>query len=79
MEADEEPSVAIQREMLEELSIVLQADKLTFKGVHELDEIKSTCWVFHYPVQDELNEAVLQEGLEWRFMSLTEIFNALVL
>ena len=76
LEADEEPSIAIQREMLEELGIVLQADKLNFKGVHELDEIRAICWVFHYPVEDELNNAVLQEGLEWRFMSLNEIFDA---
>src|SRR5688572_25323924 len=78
LESDESPLIAIQREILEELSIVLQPNKLTFKGVHELDEIRATCWVFHYAVQDELNEDVLQEGLEWRFMSLDEIFSALV-
>jgi 8-oxo-dGTP pyrophosphatase MutT (NUDIX family) len=76
LEEDEEPSVAIQREILEELNIVLQADKLTFKGVHELNEIRATCWVFHYAVQDELNNGVLHEGLAWRFMSLNEIFDA---
>jgi 8-oxo-dGTP diphosphatase len=76
LEADEEASVAIQREISEELGVFLQADKLILKGVHELDEIRATCSVFHYAVQDELNNAVLREGLEWRFMSLDEIYTA---
>jgi 8-oxo-dGTP pyrophosphatase MutT (NUDIX family) len=78
LEPDEEPSIGIQREILEELEVILQPDKLTFKGVHELDEFSATCIVFHYPVQNEMDKAVLHEGLEWRFMSLAEIFNALV-
>lgn len=70
---NESPFDAIQREIREELSVTLLSAKLTLKGVHDLPAIPATCSVFHYPVTDELDNAVLREGLTWRFMLLEEI------
>ncbi len=70
---DETPEQAAIRELNEELSVLLPADKFQFKGTHHLST-RATAHVYHVGVTNELDLAVLNEGLDWRFMPVAEIF-----
>lgn len=69
MDKDETPLDAAQREIYEELGITLDPQRLVLMRKHYIVEQNLTTWVFHYPVDGELDYAVLREGQEWDFLS----------
>ena len=73
MEEGESPENAAIRELAEELSVNLPIEKFTFKNTHHLQTINATAHVFHVAIKNELDNAVLNEGLGWRFMSRDEL------
>jgi GT2 family glycosyltransferase/ADP-ribose pyrophosphatase YjhB (NUDIX family) len=69
MRQDELPEDAALREIREELSSALDPDRLVYLRSYP-DHARSTlAYVFHYPVRDELEQAVLREGQAYRFFS----------
>ncbi len=73
IEEDELPVTTAIRELAEELSVNLPAEKFTFKNTHYLQSVNATTHVFHVLITNELDNAVLTEGLDWRFVSLNEL------
>jgi 8-oxo-dGTP diphosphatase len=78
VEAGESPEDAIVREVHEELSVLLPQEKFSLKAVHYLEQSDSLrqnakCYVFHAALTDELDDAILREGLMWRFMKLEDL------
>ncbi len=71
IEEGEEPLIAIVREMEEELSVKLSEDNLVSLG--RVERAGHAYTIFHYQVEDELDEVVLKEGLDWRWCSIDEI------
>jgi 8-oxo-dGTP diphosphatase len=57
------------REIQEELGIRLDPDRLSLHRHHYIPEQNLTTWIFHYPVTDELDHAVLREGQTWDFIA----------
>jgi 8-oxo-dGTP pyrophosphatase MutT (NUDIX family) len=64
---------AARRELEEELSVRLSANRFVFMGTYDIPAIEATAYVFQVAVTDELDNAVLGEGLDWRFMTLGEV------
>lgn len=71
MEEGEESAMAAIREIEEELSVKISADKLVSLGRFERKDHAYT--IFYYRVEDELVDAVLKEGVDWRWCSPKEI------
>jgi 8-oxo-dGTP diphosphatase len=71
-ELDETPQETILREIDEELGVILDPDHLTFLRIFTFPDI-GTANVFHYPVKNELDNAVLTEGITFQFLSPQEI------
>jgi 8-oxo-dGTP pyrophosphatase MutT (NUDIX family) len=69
MDTGEAPLEAAQREIHEELGITLDPQRLVLMRKHHIAEQNLTTWVFHYPVDSELDHAVLREGQGWDFLS----------
>ncbi|MDP6037733.1 MAG: NUDIX domain-containing protein [Candidatus Latescibacteria bacterium] len=69
---DENPDETILREIDEELGIALNPDRLTFLHTFKFPLI-GIANVFHYTVQNELDHAVLTEGITFRFLTWSEI------
>ena len=65
---DETPTETIIREVREELSIVLDLERLSLLYRHYIPEQNLTTWVFCYSVDTELDNAVLLEGQAWDFI-----------
>ena len=83
MDDGETPETAIIREVQEELSVVIPREKFSLKKVYYLEQSEflrqsAKCYVFHVFVTTELNNAILREGSDWRFMKLEEILNTKV-
>jgi 8-oxo-dGTP pyrophosphatase MutT (NUDIX family) len=69
---DETPETVILREIHEELCVRLNPKKLSFYRKHYLPDQNLTTWIFRYPVTDELENAVLQEGQMWDFIGVDD-------
>ena len=72
IEAGEKPEVGAVREIEEELTFQLDSSKLTFLETFPLGKNKSY-FVFHYRVENEMDDAVLMEGEEFDFFAMEEI------
>lgn len=72
IEPGEQPSSAAVREIREELGGILDAQRLSFLRAFET-ETGLRVHLFLYPVADELEHAVLQEGQTYRFWTPEEI------
>lgn len=66
IEQDESPRQAALREVQEELTIALIPAKLSFLKTFYYPEKGKAFWLFHYPVQNELNHTNLTEGQSYR-------------
>jgi len=75
MEEGELPEDTAVRELFEELCVKLPGEKFTFKNTHYLQTIDATAHVFHVAITNELDNPVLNEGLDWRFISHVELPN----
>lgn len=71
-EPNETPQETILREIDEELGVTLNPDHLTFLRIFQFPDI-GIAHVFHYPVENELDNAVLTEGITFQFLTLNEI------
>jgi ADP-ribose pyrophosphatase YjhB (NUDIX family) len=71
IEEGEGSAKAAIREIEEELSVKLSEDKLVSLGRFEREDHAYT--IFYYRVEDELEDAVLKEGVDWRWCSMEEI------
>jgi 8-oxo-dGTP diphosphatase len=71
-EHNETPQETILREIDEELGVILDPDHLNFLRIFSFPGI-GIANVFHYPVQSELDNAVLTEGITFEFLTLDEI------
>lgn len=71
-ESNETPQETILREIDEELGVTLNPDHLTFLRTFTFPDI-GTANVFHYPVQNELDDAILTEGITFEFLTPDEI------
>lgn len=72
LENNETPEAGALREIREELSVQLNPEKLIFITIcYPLEDVRA--YIYHYDVVDELANAVLGEGLDWRFMRLDEL------
>jgi 8-oxo-dGTP diphosphatase len=71
IEAGEIPIDAAIREISEELTVDLSRSKLQEIGKFEIDN--KIFYVFHYRVNQEMKNAVLQEGQDWKWCSREEI------
>lgn len=69
MDTHETPSDTALREIKEELGVTLDPYRLSLVQKHYLVEQNLTTWVFHYPVDHELDHAILNEGQGWDFIS----------
>ena len=74
IEAGEQPKQAALREIVEELFIQLQPQRLTFLQKFELEPQKEH-FLFHYPMEDELQQAKLTEGQRFQCWEPDEIQN----
>ncbi len=77
VEDGESPEEGALREVEEELTCKLDPKKLSYLSSFEKDSEKIYT-VFHYPISDELDEAVLTEGEEFDFFSRAEIDNGTI-
>ena len=68
VKGNESPKDVALREIQEELSVRLNQDKLSLYRKHYIPEQNLTTWVFHYPLDGELEKAVLCEGQIWDFI-----------
>jgi mutator protein MutT len=71
IENGEKPEQAAMREIKEELSVNLSPDKL--KPLGKFVRENHAYSIFVYPVSQELDNAVLHEGLRWRWCYQEEI------
>lgn len=71
-EAGEEPLQAAVREVQEELTCVLDPAKMIFLQSYQRSADKEY-FIYHYLVQDELNEAHLTEGQRFAFFRREQI------
>jgi 8-oxo-dGTP diphosphatase len=72
VEEGEIPEEGALREVEEELSCSLDPVKLTFlSSFHQASN--KIFYVYHYPISDELDEAVLTEGEDFGFFTRAEI------
>ena len=76
IEEGEESAKAAIREIEEELSVKLSEDKLVSLGRFEREDHAYT--TFYYRVEDELADAVLKEGVDWRWCSMEEIMEGVI-
>ncbi len=67
-EPGEQPQEVVQREIQEELGVDLESSKIVLLRKHYIQAQNLTTWVFQYPVNDELENAVLNEGQAWDFI-----------
>ena len=72
MEEGEAPKAAAVRELEEELSVQLAPHRFQFIGTHE-EQGRFFAYIYHVVVNDDLDGAVLGEGLAWGFLSGDEI------
>lgn len=72
IEPGEQPATAAVREIQEELGSILDARRLSFLRAFET-ETGLRVHLFHYPVADELQHAVLREGQTYRFWTPEQI------
>ncbi|GEM_PF-2837250 len=71
-EAGEQPIDTVIRELKEELEVNLIRERLTL--IHNKSHKPNhTLYIFHYPVTDELDNAVLHEGQDWGKLTSNEI------
>jgi 8-oxo-dGTP diphosphatase len=68
IDAAETPKETALREIQEELLITLDPNRLSLYRKHYIPEQRLTTWVFHYTVDGELDNAILQEGQMWDFI-----------
>jgi 8-oxo-dGTP pyrophosphatase MutT (NUDIX family) len=73
-EPGETPDKTILREIDEELGVALNSDRLKFLHTFKFPLI-GIANVFHYRVHNELDHAVLTEGISFRFLTWSEIEN----
>lgn len=66
---NEWPRETALREIQEELSVSLDVGRLSLYRDHYIPEQNLTTHIFHYPVTDELDQAVLREGQAWDFIA----------
>lgn len=78
IEQDESPRQAALREVQEELTIALTPAKLSFLKTFYYREKGKAFWLFHYPVQKELNHANLTEGQLYRQVAPELIMSGLI-
>jgi 8-oxo-dGTP diphosphatase len=71
-EKNETPQETILREIDEELGVILDPNHLTFLRTFQFPNL-GTAHVFYYPIQNELDHAVLTEGITFEFLSQIEI------
>lgn len=72
-EDGEDPIDTVIRELNEELDVTLTRDRLTH--IHsEMHRPNHTRYIFHYPITNELEHAVLHEGQEWGTYTPEEIY-----
>jgi 8-oxo-dGTP pyrophosphatase MutT (NUDIX family) len=71
----ESPEDTAIRELSEELNIKLPIERFEYKAAHHLLQINATAHVFHVAITNELDNAVLNEGLDWQFMSRMELLD----
>lgn len=69
LDPGESPLGAAEREIREELGIPLDPQRFVLVQKHYIAEQNLTTWVFRYPVDGELDHAVLHEGQGWDFIS----------
>lgn len=62
VEAGESPTAAMLREIEEELSLQLRADKLTLVGEWTNPENDGAYFFYQYPLGNEIDQAHLREG-----------------
>ena len=74
VEEGETPDEAAVREIGEELNVLLDGNKLTFLRSF-VDARGLEAFLFHYPVRNELDDAVLGEGQKFAFLTAEEIGN----
>ncbi|MEZ4593287.1 MAG: NUDIX domain-containing protein [Chloroflexota bacterium] len=72
IEAGEQPKQAALREIAEELTIQLHPQQLTFLKKFELESQKEH-FLFHYPLEEELQKARLTEGQRFQCWQPDEI------
>ena len=72
MEESETPETTAIRELEEELSVRLAPNRLQLIGTHE-EQGRFFAYLFRIAVNDDLDDAVLGEGLAWGFFSGDEI------
>ena len=70
-EKDETPQETL-REIKEELGVTLAPHHLKFLHTFQFPNL-GTAHVFYYPIQNELDNAALTEGITFEFLSQTEI------
>jgi len=73
-EPGETPEETIMREIQEELGVTLNSSALTFLRSFTFKNL-GIAHVFHYPVQNELDNVVLTEGITFQFLNQTEIIH----
>lgn len=72
MAEGETPAETALREIREELSVSLDPKRLSLLQKHYISEQNLTTWVFLYPINGELDNAVLSEGQEWDFIGQSD-------
>ena len=69
IDSGESPKDVAIREIQEELGVSLDPERLSLYRNHYIPEQSLTTWVFHYPVDGDLDHAVLREGQTWDFIA----------
>ena len=72
IEENEIPAKAALREIEEELSVILNPEKLTFHSTFKMGK-EMEYSIFHYLVKNELDHAVLMEGEDFSYFNAIEI------
>ena len=71
IEPEEDPDTAAIREVEEELTLLLDPSRLSLLKVFEGEDI--TSYLFHNPIADELERAVLTEGIRFEVKTFGEL------
>jgi 8-oxo-dGTP pyrophosphatase MutT (NUDIX family) len=71
LEGDETPEQGIQREMVEELGLPLEAARLEYVKLHRDGDV--IAHVFHYPAPSGISSTILREGQRLEFLNLSDL------
>ena len=69
IDGNQTPKDAALREIQEELGVSLDPERLSLYRTHYIPEQNLTTWIFHCPVEGDLDHAVLREGQTWAFIA----------